>query len=95
MSAPVTRRTRVVVGSLAALGIALALAFLVNFWTGENTSPAPKDTTAEKLLEPCDYEDGSGQDMCHWDAKTQGNGHGLSYTIFHGGTDQEVVIFDK
>lgn len=40
-----------------------------------------------RVAEPlplCEHEDGSGQDVCMWDATRQGNGHGLSYIIRDG-----------
>ena len=34
----------------------------------------------------CEYEDGSSQKVCIWDAKHQGNGEGKSGIIIKGGT---------
>jgi hypothetical protein len=36
----------------------------------------PIATTPVPTLAPCEYEDGSGQDVCAWDADTMGNGVG-------------------
>lgn len=41
---------------------------------------------------PCEYEDGSGQARCVWDAKHMGNGKGNSILIKHGGTDKGKII---
>jgi hypothetical protein len=43
-------------------------------------------------IAPCEYEDGSSQYMCVWDAKHQGNGRGHSALIIRGGHDDQVVI---
>jgi len=36
---------------------------------------------------PCQFEDGSGQRRCVWDAKHMGDGQGDSVKIRRGGTD--------
>lgn len=40
----------------------------------------------------CEYEDGSSQKVCIWDAKHQGNGEGNSGIIINGGTDRDRYI---
>jgi hypothetical protein len=40
------------------------------------TLVATVPTTAPSELLPCEYEDGSGQALCMWDADTMGNGVG-------------------
>jgi len=37
-------------------------------------------------IPPCTSDDGSGPRPCHWDATTQGNGKGTSFTINADGT---------
>jgi hypothetical protein len=32
----------------------------------------------------CLQEDGSGQDLCYWDAQTMGNGQGMSFIVMDG-----------
>lgn len=41
----------------------------------------------------CEYEDGSSQRLCVWDAKHQGNGQGRSSLILNGGKDNARHIF--
>lgn len=43
-------------------------------------------------LPPCEYEDGSSQRICIWNAQTQGNTQGRSLLIIRGGTDRAKVI---
>jgi hypothetical protein len=40
----------------------------------------------------CNYEDGSGQSHCIWDAKHMGNGEGQSLLIIQGGTNHAKYI---
>jgi len=40
----------------------------------------------------CEYEDGSSQKYCVWDARHQGNGAGTSILIFNGGTNHATDI---
>ncbi len=40
----------------------------------------------------CAWEDGSGQKVCVWDAKHQGNGSGQSLLIVNGGTDRALYL---
>jgi hypothetical protein len=40
----------------------------------------------------CEYEDGSSQKVCIWDAKHMGNGEGKSGIIIKGGTDHSKWI---
>ena len=35
-------------------------------------------------ITPCQFEDGSGQAVCYWDAATSGNGRGESYLMVGG-----------
>lgn len=37
--------------------------------------------SVQHSLPPCATED---SDNCHWDARTQGNGHGLSFDVIDG-----------
>ena len=46
--------------------------------------------TAAFPLPPCQYEDGSGQNACVWDAHTPGNGIGNDVVIL-GGPDGIVI----
>lgn len=41
--------------------------------------PEPDATPAGVPIYPCEFEDGAGQDVCHWDAETRGNGEGKSF----------------
>lgn len=41
----------------------------------------------------CQYEDGSGQARCVWDARHNGNGVGRSYVVVHGGRDDAKIRF--
>lgn len=45
-------------------------------------APAPHSVPA------CEFEDGSGQAKCIWDARHMGNGEGNSLIIRNGGTDE-------
>lgn len=40
----------------------------------------------------CEYEDGSSQKVCVWDARHMGNGVGTSAIIFNGGTNHATDI---
>lgn len=40
----------------------------------------------------CEYEDGSSQRYCIWNASVQGNGQGTSGIIIRGGTDHAKWI---
>ena len=35
-------------------------------------------------IPPCQFEDGSGQAVCYWDAAVSGNGRGESYLMVGG-----------
>ena len=35
-------------------------------------------------IPPCQFEDGSGQAVCYWDAAVAGNGRGESYLMVGG-----------
>jgi hypothetical protein len=37
---------------------------------------------AAPIIPPCEYEDGSGQSVCRWDAHAAGNGVGESFTVY-------------
>jgi hypothetical protein len=64
-----------------------ATALLATLVTG------PSATAHENhRIEPCEYEDGSSQRVCVWDARHMGNGEGSSYIIWHGGTDNQRVV---
>lgn len=41
----------------------------------------------------CEYEDGSSQKVCVWNAKEQGNGKGDSLVIINGGKRTAKVIY--
>lgn len=42
-------------------------------------------------LPPCASDDGSGPRPCRWDATTQGNGRGTSFTV----TEDGEVVLDR
>lgn len=44
-------------------------------------------------MRPCREEDGSGQAVCVWDARTAGNGAGHSFVAFAGGTDHARYVY--
>ena len=48
-----------------------------------------KDT---KAVPKCHSEDDSTQPVCHWDAASQGNKVGKSFTVYNYG---EKVVYDK
>lgn len=63
-----------------------AAAIVASLFTAAGHSPAdaaPEDRT----WRPCQYEDGSSQRRCVWDARHMGNGYGQSLIIRRGGTD--------
>lgn len=68
-------RTTVFVGSAVVAGAALFMA----------TNPAQATPTQ---LRPCATEDDPGP--CHWDARHQGNGRGLSFTVRKGHVRYEL-----
>lgn len=41
-------------------------------------------TVSPDSIPPCEFEDGSGQAVCYWDAATSGNGRGESYLMVGG-----------
>lgn len=41
----------------------------------------PSGTLIREVEPPCEYEDGSGQRLCRWNASTSGNGVGESFTM--------------
>ena len=49
-------------------------------------------TASKPNVAACVYEDGSTQYRCHWDADTQGNGVGKSFTSYNYGA---TVVYDK
>lgn len=74
--------------------------------TAVSDSPAvitpPAATTP--ALPACEYEDGSGQALCYWDAQTSGNGEGTSlisgdcapdYIGGQANSDLCVALFNK
>lgn len=76
-------------GVVVSLVAVLALCVLVALAGVHMVSAAPD----EKLRVPaCETEDGSTQRTCHWDAQTQGNGEGRSFTSFNYG---ETVVYDS
>lgn len=44
---------------------------------------------SEGGVPPCTHEDGSGQGICYWNAKAQGNGDGDSYISLPDGKDKD------
>lgn len=57
---------------------------------------APMPATAGGInsqIRPCHYEDGSGQQICLWNAGVSGNGIGDSFIAIHGGTDRSRYIY--
>lgn len=42
-------------------------------------------------IPPCESDDGSGPRPCRWDARTQGNGKGTSFTVTADGS----VVMDR
>lgn len=41
-------------------------------------------TAVPQVAPPCEFEDGSGQAVCYWDAAVAGNGRGESYLMVGG-----------
>lgn len=41
-------------------------------------------TVSPDSIPPCQFEDGSGQSVCYWDAATRGNHVGDSYVLIGG-----------
>lgn len=41
----------------------------------------------------CNFEDGSGQRLCIWDAEAEGNGVGDSFIAIRGGTKQARYVY--
>ena len=41
-------------------------------------------TAFPQIIPSCEFEDGSGQAVCYWDAATFGNGLGESYLMVGG-----------
>lgn len=41
-------------------------------------------TVAPDFIPPCEFEDGSGQAVCYWNAAVSGNGRGESYLMVGG-----------
>lgn len=44
---------------------------------------------SEGGIPPCTHEDGAGQGICYWNARTQGNGDGDSYISLPDGKDRD------
>lgn len=53
--------------------------------SGAHGAPAE---AAPRALPACEYEDGSSQRVCVWDARHMGNGIGRSVIVRNGGTDR-------
>lgn len=95
---PVTRKIsllKVVATTALILG---ALATPSNATQGR-PSAQPADLSAPSWTDrgydetpPCEYEDGSGQPRCVWDARHMGNGRGTSWLIIQGGKDNAAYI---
>lgn len=51
---------------------------------GGVSSAAPLTAVQRAGVPYCHHEDGSGQHLCLWDAKVQGNGHGCTYLVLDG-----------
>lgn len=60
---------------------------------GEYLTPAAHASSTLTAAPACEYEDGSSQRVCVWDAAHSGNGIGRSVVIRHGGTDRGTVTF--
>lgn len=41
-------------------------------------------TAFPQVIPPCEFEDGSGQAVCYWNAAVSGNGRGESYLMVGG-----------
>lgn len=41
-------------------------------------------TVSPQVVPPCQFEDGSGQAVCYWNAAVSGNGRGESYLMVGG-----------
>lgn len=41
-------------------------------------------TVSPDSIPPCEFEDGSGQAVCYWNAAVSGNGRGESYLMVGG-----------
>ncbi len=62
---------------------------------GELLAPAAHGAPVHVLAAApaCEYEDGSSQRVCVWDATHSGNGIGRSVVIRHGGTERATYTF--
>lgn len=75
------------VPQLVALAIVGAL---IGLWISPGrayAAPAPQQLAAH-TIEPCAWEDGSGQVLCVWAGHIMGDGVGRSAVVRHGGTDR-------
>jgi hypothetical protein len=66
-------RKALIILSLPLLVVLLGFTLVALLPTG-NAHAAP--ATDAPAMQPCTYEDGSGQAVCYWDASEQGNGMG-------------------
>lgn len=80
---------KILVTALAVI-IGLTLGLTAESWNPYTRIPgqAVNDGATPDPIPPCESDDGSGPRPCHWDAATQGNGTGASFTI---GADGQVT----
>ena len=71
------RTTRRAMAELVALSAVLVVGAVALIATDHTPDAAPQ-------VPPCATEDAAGP--CHWDATTQGNGRGQSFTVLTDGT---------
>lgn len=77
----------------ATLAVATAVALGVVVGTGQSANGAQTAVQRPVYGMPaCRYEDGHGQRLCYWDARTQGNGKGWSFVAHNGGQYVTYVI---
>lgn len=69
----------------------IAATIIIGFFAGLNQA-VPADAAGDSTHDRCNYEDGSGQRLCIWDAANMGNGEGNSFIALHGGTDRAKYI---
>lgn len=65
---PYAGRRRLITAGL----VLVAILVILGATRGPQASPIP----------PCLSDDGAGPTPCHWDAQTQGNGQGQSFTVY-------------
>lgn len=75
---------------LALTVITLAAVIFVN---SQGSATATPNTQRPVYGMPaCQHEDGHGQRLCYWDARTQGNGKGWSFVAHNGGQYVTYVL---